>query len=328
MKKGTNLKTVSVIALVALSLLGGCSRTRQTTNPQEGYDSEAFHSTKNQKSQLQKNVTGVTNSDYTDLAQLNFKSGEKSYCYVNHDRAKLNPYDWKTNHVIYQQPDNLNRTSASNVGYLERRNLANGSLRVRQYIQPSGWHFNHGKQIYNRGHLIAYSVSAGINQQGQYSPNEQSGDQNNPKNLFTQTAYTNQKIQTIYENKVRQALRQNKKVIYSATPIFRGTERMARGIDLQAITTDKTLNFNVYIFNVQPGYQFNYQDGRARIDHTFKVDGLSDYDSNDWNKNYNSTFKRHLIRSRKYLKNHYWDDYQHYQQKRQHLQRYAITKKR
>lgn len=125
-------------------------------------------------------------------------------------------------------------------------------MRVRQYIQPSGWHFNHGKQIYNRGHLIAYSVSAEINQQGQYSPNEQSGDQNNPKNLFTQTAYTNQKIQTIYENKVRQALQQNKKVIYSATTIFRGTERMARGIDLQAITTDKTLNFNVYIFNVQP----------------------------------------------------------------------------
>ncbi len=49
MKKGTNLRTVSVIALVALSLLEGCSRNRQTTNSQEGYDSEAFHSTKNQK---------------------------------------------------------------------------------------------------------------------------------------------------------------------------------------------------------------------------------------------------------------------------------------
>ncbi len=79
MKKGTNLRTVSVIALVALSLLGGCSRNRQTTNSQEGYDSEAFHSTKNQKSQLQKSTTGVTNSDYTDLAQLNFKSGVHNY---------------------------------------------------------------------------------------------------------------------------------------------------------------------------------------------------------------------------------------------------------
>ena len=103
-------------------------------------------------------------------------------------------------------------------------------MRVRQFVQPTGWHYNHrnGTQIYNRGHLIAYSISAGIDQDGNYNPNNQSGDQNNPKNLFTQSAYSNQKI--------------------------------------QAISTDGSLDFNVYLFNVQPRCVYNYNDGRAKID--------------------------------------------------------------
>ena len=40
----------------------------------------------------------------------------------------------------------------------------------------------------------------------------------------------------------------------------------ARGVHLQAISTDKSLNFNVYIFNVQPGYKFDYQTGRVAAD--------------------------------------------------------------
>lgn len=91
------------------------------------------------------------------------------------------------------------------------------------------------------------------------------------KNLFSQTAYSNQKVQTIFESKVRQTLRQGKKVIYQATPIFKDTELMARGINLQAVSTDGSLDFNVYIFNVQPGYQFNYQNGRASKDNSVQV---------------------------------------------------------
>ena len=187
---------------------------------------------------------------------------------MNHNKSTLIKNAWKVNKVIYSNLDSLNRTSHSNTAFLEKRNVANDSLRVRQFVQPTGWHYNHrnGTQIYNRGHLIAYSISAGIDQDGNYNPNNQSGDQNNPKNLFTQSAYSNQKIQTIFESKVRRALRENKRVIYQATPIFRGNELMARGINLQAISTDGSLDFNVYLFNVQSGFVYNYNDGRAKID--------------------------------------------------------------
>ncbi|WP_304202067.1 DNA/RNA non-specific endonuclease, partial [Lactobacillus intestinalis] len=159
---------------------------------------------------------GLSKTDYDQLAKLDFKSGDRAYIDVNHNKSTLIKNAWKVNKVIYSNLDSLNRTSHSNTAFLEKRNVANDSLRVRQFVQPTGWHYNHrhGTQIYNRGHLIAYSISAGIDQDGNYNPNNQSGDQNNPKNLFTQSAYSNQKIQTIFESKVRRALRENKRVIY------------------------------------------------------------------------------------------------------------------
>jgi DNA-entry nuclease len=215
---------------------------------------------------------GLSTSTYQQLAKLDFKSGQAAVLQVDRNQSTLNPKAWQENKVIYANLDKLNRTSASNTAFLEQRNVANDSLRVRQYVEPTGWHGNHpGREIYNRGHLIAYSVSAGIDQNGHYNPRNQSGDQNNPKNLFTQTAYANQRLQTIYEAKVRQALRRGCKVVYQATPIFRGQELMARGINLQAVATDGSLNFNVYIFNVQPGYSFNYATGQAQTDPSLQV---------------------------------------------------------
>lgn len=216
---------------------------------------------------------GLSKTDYQKLAQLDFKSGDAAYITVNNDHSTLIKDAWRVNRVIYSNLDNLNRTSHSNTAFLEKRNVASDELRVRQYIEPTAWHYNrhNDTQIYNRGHMIAYSVSAGIDLEGNYNPGNLSGDQNNPKNLFTQSAFSNQKIQTIFESRVRRALRQNKRVIYQATPIFRNNELMARGINLQAISTDGSLDFNVYLFNVQPGFSFDYNNGRARIDHELQV---------------------------------------------------------
>ncbi|WP_283680114.1 DNA/RNA non-specific endonuclease [Lentilactobacillus sp. Marseille-Q4993] len=213
----------------------------------------------------------VTKTD--KLASLDFKSGENSVVYVNKNKSTLNPKSWQENKVDYQNLDHYNRTSGANVAYLENRNLASNDDRERQYVRPTAWHqkFVDGEAIINRGHLIAYSLSGGINANGRYDGSE-AGDQNNPKNLFTQTAFSNQKVQTIYEQKVRQALYDHHKVIFYAKPIFRGSERMARGIHLQAISTDGSLDFNVYLFNVQPGVQFDYQTGRSKIDRDFKVE--------------------------------------------------------
>ena len=270
-KKQTNTVVNWIIALVII-IWGGWFKLNSSN--------QVAHQNQDNSQQVVKNATtadtnygGLSSADYQKLANLDFKSGDKAYVYVNNNKSTLIKNAWKVNKVIYSNLDNLNRTSHSNTAFLEPRNVANDSLRVRQFINPTAWHSNreNGTQIYNRGHLIAYSVSAGIDQDGNYNPNNQSGDQNNPKNLFTQTAFSNQKIQTIFEGKVRNALKQGNRVIFQATPIFRGNELMARGINLQAISLNNNLDFNVYIYNVQPDYVFDYNNGRAKIDRNMVV---------------------------------------------------------
>ena len=270
-KKQTNTVANWIIALVII-IWGGWFKLNSSNQVANQNQDNSQQVVKNATT-ADTNYGGLSSTDYQKLANLDFKSGDKAYVYVNNNKSTLIKNAWKVNKVIYSNLDNLNRTSHSNTAFLEPRNVANDSLRVRQFINPTAWHSNreNGTQIYNRGHLIAYSVSAGIDQDGNYNPNNQSGDQNNPKNLFTQTAFSNQKIQTMFEGKVRNALKQGNKVIFQATPIFRGNELMARGINLQAISLNNNLDFNVYIYNVQPDYVFDYNNGRAKIDRNMVV---------------------------------------------------------
>lgn len=272
-KKQKNTVANWIIAIVII-IWGGWFKL-QSSNHTSNQSQEPSSSQQviNKATTANTNYGGLSSDDYQKLANLDFKSGDKAYVYINNNKSTLIKNAWKVNKVIYSNLDNLNRTSHSNTAFLEPRNVANDSLRVRQFINPTAWHSNreNGTQIYNRGHLIAYSISAGIDQDGNYNPNNQSGDQNNPKNLFTQTAFSNQKIQTIFEGKVRNSLKQGNKIIFQATPIFRGNELMARGINLQAISLNNNLNFNVYLFNVQPDYVFDYNNGRAKIDRNMVV---------------------------------------------------------
>ena len=270
-KKQTNTVANWIIALVII-IWGGWFKLNSSNQVANQNQDNSQQVVKNATT-ADTNYGGLSSADYQKLANLDFKSGDKAYVYVNNNKSTLIKNAWKVNKVIYSNLDNLNRTSHSNTAFLEPRNVANDSLRVRQFINPTAWHSNreNGTQIYNRGHLIAYSVSAGIDQDGNHNPNNQSGDQNNPKNLFTQTAFSNQKIQTIFEGKVRNALKQGNRVIFQATPIFRGNELMARGINLQAISLNNNLDFNGYIYNVQPDYVFDYNNGRAKIDRNMVV---------------------------------------------------------
>lgn len=272
-KKIKQLFRLLGIAAFSITLAGCANSITQPVNSNHNQISKGQSANNNDENTIQdSSYGGITNEQKKTLATWDYQSGKPAIIQVNDGKSTLNPQSWKTNKIIYSNLDQLNRTSSPNTGFLEKRNHANSALRVRQTVAPTGWHYNHGEnQIYNRGHLISYSVSAGISQDGRYDPNSTSGDQNNPKNLFTQSAFSNQKLQTIYEDKVRTAIGQNKKVIYQVTPIFRGDELMARGVNLQAISTDSSLNFNVYIFNVQPGIVFSYANGSNRKDTNMNV---------------------------------------------------------
>ncbi len=71
-----------------------------------------------------------------------------------------------------------------------------------------------------------------------------------------------------YKDEVAAYLKQSPDhyVRYRVTPIFRGNELLARGVEMeaQAVGSD-AVKFHVYIFNVQPGVTLNYNDGTSQV---------------------------------------------------------------
>ena len=115
------------------------------------------------------------------------------------------------------------------------------------YWDPTGWHNKRiaGGWLYNRCHLIGYQLT------------EQN---NNPKNLITGTRQLNDPDMLKYENMVANYVKSSKKhyVRYRVTPIFRGRELLARGVEMEGQSVgSNAVRFNVYIFNVQPGVKLN-----------------------------------------------------------------------
>lgn len=121
-------------------------------------------------------------------------------------------------------------------------------------FDPSGWNtikLGNGSYLYDRSHLIGYQFT---------------GQNNNPNNLITGTTVLNRNHgMEHYENLVANYLRHNRnnRVYYQVRAIYRGNNRVATGVQMQAKSVgSNAVNFNVYIFNVQDGYNINYATGK------------------------------------------------------------------
>lgn len=123
-------------------------------------------------------------------------------------------------------------------------------------VKPTGWvqakydFINNGGWLYNRCHLIAWSLA---------------GENANKNNLMTGTRYFNVSGMLPFEMEVLGYLDSNpgSHVLYRATPVFDGDELLARGLLLEAYSTDDggEVCTCVYIFNVQPEVIIDYATG-------------------------------------------------------------------
>lgn len=127
-------------------------------------------------------------------------------------------------------------------------------------VRPSGWHtvrydeLIEDKYLYNRCHLIAFMFT---------------GENANPDNLITGTRFLNNSGMLPFENQVAAYLRESgNHVMYRVTPIFVGRELLARGVLMEAYSVEdegRGLQFNVFIYNAQPGIEIDYMTGDSWV---------------------------------------------------------------
>ena len=57
-------------------------------------------------------------------------------------------------------------------------------------------------------------------------------------------------------------------VLYRVTPYFKEKELVARGVEMEAYSVEDNgegICFHVFLYNVQPGIEIDYQTGDSRI---------------------------------------------------------------
>lgn len=224
-----------IINLILVVTLSGCSTAESEP---------AGTNNTNDKTQL------ITENipDYTD----------KIYVEINGNKAEFSDEDKKRTDAFEQYTD-LDKLGRCGVAYAnickelmptEKR----GSIGM---IKPSGWQLAKydsvdGKYLYNRSHLIGFQLA---------------GENANEKNLITGTRYFNVVGMLPFENEVAEYVKEtNNHVLYRVTPIFKDTELVARGVKIEAYSVEdsgKGVEFNVFVYNVQPDITINYQDGTS-----------------------------------------------------------------
>lgn len=206
----------------------------------------------NSKPSTEASKTTAGSTDANTLANLDY-TGQQEITVNNNDPA-FSKNDFSTAKgawATYSDLDSLNRVTDANA--LLNRSLMPSAKREPLTWNPTGWHNKrtaHG-WLYNRSHLIGYQLT---------------GENNNPKNLMTGTQTLNSPLMLAHEMDIAYYLKQsnNHYVRYEVKPIFRGNELVARGVQMRAQSIgDNTIHFNVYIFNVEPGYTINYADGTS-----------------------------------------------------------------
>lgn len=125
-------------------------------------------------------------------------------------------------------------------------------------VKPTGWQTVKyknvdGKYLYNRCHLIGFQLT---------------GENANERNLITGTRYMNVDGMLPFENMIADYVKETENhVLYRVTPIFVGENLLSHGVLMEAYSIEdegEGVSFCVFVYNVQPGIDINYKNGKSR----------------------------------------------------------------
>ena len=151
----------------------------------------------------------------------------------------------------YYGLDKLNRSSGG-IAFVSdyTRAIITSDKRNVYYPEPSGWNKVKNKEIFEKCHIIAFSLSA---------------KKTNYNNVFIGTNYLNRTLMEPIENEVYNHIKDNKdaKVLYRVTPVYNDEEIIPRGVLIEAQDeNDQSFHCCKFCYNIIKNIKFRYRDGK------------------------------------------------------------------
>ena len=275
-KRGKNIDKSKIITSIISIAIIICFMYVVNENYKRTYINEINNVKQNQatinedtaQNQAKKNIIeqnqisqdGLANGDKSsnpnyDLSNIQ-KYTDKIWVEINNNIPYFTEEEGKAAFEEYSELDDKERCGIAFANICKEIMPKEGQKREEiSIIKPSGWKQTKidGKYLYNRCHLIAYQLA---------------DESANEKNLITGTRYFNTEGMLPFENKVANYIKQNENnhVLYRVTPDFKGENLVASGVQIEAYSLEDNGNgiqFNVYIYNVQPGVDIDYLTGNA-----------------------------------------------------------------
>lgn len=199
---------------------------------------------------------GKTETQNVSIDKIPEYSG-KMYVEVNNNSPDFSSKELKSkSYESYSKLDSKGRcgTAQANIGTDIMPTKKRGAIGM---VKPTGWHtikYSNvdGKYLYNRCHLIGYQLT---------------GENANEKNLITGTRAMNVDGMLPFEDMVADYVKETgNHVLYRVTPIYEKNDLVAKGVQMEAKSVEdkgKAVEFNVFVYNVQPGISIDYKTGES-----------------------------------------------------------------
>ncbi len=250
--KGLLVGVISIFCLVTLPFANVVDSKENATVHNDCAVNDCVH-THNYK------LKAAYNGKTVKLSKIpKYKVVKAPYITVNHNKPTFSQKQIKTkSYQKFKKLDKYGRCGTA-IASIGKDIMPKSKRKSISSIYPSGWHTYRysnvpGKYLYNRCHLIGHQLT---------------GQNANAKNLITGTRYLNIDGMLSFENEVANCVKySNKHVMYRVRPLYKGKNLVASGVQMEGYSVEdkgKSVSFNVYCYNVQPGVKINYKTGTSK----------------------------------------------------------------
>lgn len=219
-----------------------------------------YYSPKIENNEKNNNIqTTISSFDLSSIPEYT----DNPYVYINNNIPNFREEEYTTKSFEkYSKLDDLGRCGVAYANICKEIMPKKDEKRESiSEIKPSGWKnvkydgIIDGNYLYNRCHLIGWQLA---------------GENANKQNLITGTRYMNVEGMLPFEDLVDDYIEKNENnhVLYRVTPIFKEKNLVASGVQMEAYSIEdngKGIQFNIYVYNVQPGIEINYLTGESKL---------------------------------------------------------------